>query len=242
VIPSRPDRQPYATVPVLPLLVWLSPAFPVGGFAYSHALEWAAEAGDLPHAHALEAWIVTLLQRGSLRNDAILLAASWHASVVGEGQALSDANDLALALVGSRERYLETTAQGNAFVTAIRAAWSTPDLAAHVAHLQSGSPGTGDIAYPVAVGLAAACHGIELGATLDAYLIAVVTNLTSAAIRLSVIGQTSAQAIIVASLPAMRALAACAANATLDDVGGCAFRSDIAAMKHETQYTRLFRS
>jgi urease accessory protein len=288
----------YTASASLPLMIWLSPAFPVGSFAYSHALEWAAQAGDLPHSDALQSWVDDLLAHGAPRNDAIFLSAAWRAAHKGDAAALCDANDLALALTGSRERHLETTAQGDAFMIAIRSSWNCQRLdelavaiQIHHAHPMDktvspppnvipglvpgthlaatanitarGTMGPGnkcrddngggmateapikrphDMAYPVAIGLAAAAHNLDLGATLDAYLTAFVSNLTSAAIRLGVTGQTPAQRIVMEALPRIRELAAFAAHATLDDVGGCAFRSDIASMRHETQESRLFRT
>ena len=217
-------------------MIWLSPAFPVGSFAYSHALEWAVEAGDVTGAGTLQAWIADVLEHGSPRNDAIILSDAWRAVRDADLAALADANDLALALAGSRERLVETASQGDAFRIAIRAAWRTAAFDTADAAIE------GDIAYPVAVGMTAAAHDLDLGATLDAYLMMLLSNLTSAAIRLSVIGQTHAQRIVMEALPAIRELGLYAAHATLDDVGGCAFRSDIASMRHETQTTRLFRT
>jgi urease accessory protein len=226
----------YKALPSLPLMIWLSPAFPVGGFAYSHALEWAAEAGDLADPDALQAWLADLIGHGAMRNDAILLSVALQAARDDDTGAFAEANELALALAGSRERFVETSAQGDAFRIAIRSSWRNTTFDRMDAGVE------GAIAYPVAVGLAAGAHGQDLGATLDAYLTATISNLTSAAIRLSVIGQTDAQRIIMQALPAIRELAAFAAHATLDDVGASAFRSDIAAMRHETQNTRLFRT
>jgi urease accessory protein len=226
----------YSSLPSLPLMIWLSPAFPVGSFAYSHALEWAAEAGDLPSAEALQSWLADLIAHGAMRNDAILLCEAWRATSDADPAALRTVNDLALALAGSRERHLETSAQGDAFRIAIRAAWRN-EAFDRLEHALEGA-----IAYPVAVGLAAGAHHLDLGATLDAFLTSQVSNLTSAAIRLGVIGQTDAQRIIMEALPDLRELAAVAAHASVDDVGGCAFRSDIASMRHETQTTRLFRT
>lgn len=231
-----PTNSAYTALPTLPLMIWLSPAFPVGSFAYSHALEWAAHAGDLPGPDALQGWLHALLGTGAPRNDAIILSAAWRAARNDDVAALFDANDLALALAGSRERYIETTAQGDAFRIAIRASWRTPALDRLDAAI------SGVIAYPVAVGMAAAAHDQDLGATLDAYLMALIANLTSAAIRLGITSQTPAQRLIMEALPAIRVLSAFAAHATLDDVGGCAFRSDIASMRHETQAARLFRT
>jgi len=204
-------------------MVWFSPGFPVGAFAYSHGLEWAVEAGDIASAADVEDWLAALLEFGSIRNDAILLAAAWRGEAV---------NDLALALASSKERYLETAQQGTAFVSAARKSWPCAELDGL----------NGDIAYPVAVGCAAKGHGLPLEATLAAFALGFVANLVSAAVRLGPIGQTDGQKIIAALLPKISALAALAQGSTLADLGACVLRSDLAALAHETQYSRLFRS
>jgi urease accessory protein len=78
--------------------------------------------------------------------------------------------------------------------------------------------------------------------SLEAFVLAQAANLVSAALRLGPIGQTDGQKIIAALLPPIRHLAAEAHHTSLADLGGAAFRSDIAAMRHESQYSRLFRS
>jgi urease accessory protein len=216
-------------------MAWLSPAFPVGAFAYSHGLEFAHEAGDLPGRAALEAWLADLLARGSGRNDAILLAAAWRAAGAGDAAGLASVNELALALQPSAERLLETTTQGNAFVAALLAAWPAPGLAL----LQE--IGT-DIAYPVAVGAAAAAHELPLIETVEAFLLAFAANLVSAAVRLGIVGQTDGQRVTAALAPRAAGIAAESPGWTLDDLGSATLRSDLASLRHETQYTRLFRS
>jgi urease accessory protein len=108
----------------LPLLIWLSPGFPVGAFAYSHGLEWAVEAGDIVDARSLEAWLADLMEFGALRSDAVLFSAAFRSAAAADWPALIEANALAVALSPSAERRLETTAQGAAFVAAARAAWA----------------------------------------------------------------------------------------------------------------------
>lgn len=220
----------------MPLMIWLSPAFPVGAFAYSHGLEWAFEAGDLHDAASLRDWLDALVSHGSLRNDLILFAVAYRAVRRGEDAALREAAELGLALAGSAERRLETVTQGNAFVAALQAAWPCaaverlPDIWSQ------------DVAYPIAVALAAAGHDLPLPTSLEAYGLAFVANLVSAAVRLGVVGQTDGQRITAALVPALHDAAEAAGSATLDDLGSCAFRSDIASLRHETQYSRLFRS
>jgi urease accessory protein len=220
----------------LPLLVWLSPGFPVGAFAYSHGLEWAVEAGDVADAGSLEAWLADLIEFGAPRSDALLFSVAFRCAAATDWPALIEANALAVALSPSAERRLETTAQGGAFVAAARAAWDCEPLR-RLDHAPEGR-----IAYPIAVAAAASGHRLPLGASLEAFALAQAANLVSAALRLGVIGQTDAQKILAALLPPIRALARAAHGASLADLGGAAFRSDIAAMRHESQYSRLFRS
>jgi urease accessory protein len=219
----------------LPLAIWFSPMFPVGAFAYSHGLEWAHEAGDISDADDLRDWLATLVERGALHNDAILLGAAYRAALQRDANRLCEMNELALAMATSRERRLETTTQGNAFLLAIRKSWPCATLDLIDAREE-------DIAYPVAVALAAVGHNLPLAATLDMFCLGFVSNLVSAAIRLGIVGQTDGQRVIAALMPVIRDTAQGCASKDLDDLGGSAFRSDLASLRHETQYTRLFRS
>jgi urease accessory protein len=171
-----------------------------------------------------------------LRNDTLLLAAAYRAVAARDDAALAEAAELALALCPSAERRLETSTQGTAFLSAIDRAWPCAPVEAFRAATE------GDVAYPVAVGVAAAGHGLPLPETLQAFALAFVANLVSAAVRLGVVGQTDGQRVTAALLPALVAAAREAEEGGLDDLGGCAFRSDLASLRHETQYTRLFRS
>jgi urease accessory protein len=219
-----------------PLLLWLSPAFPVGAFAYSHGLEWAYEAGDVTDAASLAAWLADLARFGAPPLDAALFAHAFRAAAAADWPALDEVNELAVALAGSAERRLETTAQGAAFRVAARGAWDCDALARLPA--RDGEP----LAYPIAVAAAAAGCGMALDRAAEAFVVGQFANLVSAATRLGVVGQTAGLKILAGILPDLAALARQAAGATLDDLGACALRSDIAAMRHETQYSRLFRS
>ncbi len=203
------------------LTQWLSPTYPVGAFSYSHGLEWAISAGDIADAATLEAWLRDILTLGSGRNDAILLAHAYRTDSPAE------IAELATALNPSAERLLETEAQGAAFAKTTRAIWPD-DLP--------------DMPYPVAVGTAARQHGLPLAETLSLYLHAFAANLVSAAVRFLPLGQTEGQAVLCALFPTIDTIATEALTATLDDLGGCAFRADMASMHHETLKTRIFRS
>jgi len=203
------------------LAAWLSPAYPVGAYTYSHGLEWAIESGDVADRETLTAWVADCLEHGAGRTDAILLARA-HADPAAEEVA-----ELATALQPSRERLLEAQAQGTAFAATTAAVWG-PDLA--------------PAPYAVAVGRAAAAHGLPLAETAFLFLQAFAANLVSAGVRLIPLGQTDGQRTTAALMPVAQRVAAEAVTAPLDAIGGCAIRADIASMKHETQYTRLFRS
>lgn len=218
------------------LLVWLSPAFPVGAFAYSHGLEKAVEKGLIKDRATLSAWLEDLIALGSLHNDLIVLAAAWRAATTQKAGELAEVAELAVALQPSAERHLETITQGGSFLLQIDAAW--PCAAVGLLRAAHAS----DVAYPVAVGVAAAGHALPLTPTLLGYGVAFVGNLLSAAIRLGVIGQTDGQRLTAALLPRLQDAATRAADSTLDDVASATFAADLASMQHETQYTRLFRS
>ncbi|MEM7743215.1 MAG: urease accessory protein UreF [Pseudomonadota bacterium] len=208
------------------LHAWLSPGYPVGAYTYSQGLEWAVGEGLVSDGPTARAWIGDCLVHGAGRTDAILLAHAWRAEVDGDMTALADLAELAAALAPSAERLVETEAQGAAFAQVTASAWG----------------GTGPAPYPVAVGRAAAQHGIALAETLAVFLQAYVANLVSACVRLVPLGQSDGQAIVAALMDEVLAVAREAERATLDDIGGFGFGADIASMRHETQDVRLFRT
>lgn len=211
------------------LLTWLSPAFPVGAFAWSAGLETAIVEGQLHDRATVQDWIAGNLAHGAIRTDAILLAHGHRAS--DDAATLRDLADLCLALTPARERVEETSITGDAFATAAKA-WPSPVYAL----LPQPCP------YPIAVGAVAGAHGIDLGATLTAFLTAVIHSQVSVAVRLVPIGQTDGLAIMVALEPAISTMAALCQHAALDEIGSIAYAADIAQMRHETLPTRIFRS
>nr|WP_246696993.1 urease accessory UreF family protein [Methylobacterium planeticum] len=224
------------TLEALRLMAWLSPTYPVGAYAYSHGLEWAVEAGDVRDAASLEAWLADVLERGAGRNDMILLGHAHRAARAGDHAELSALNDLALALAPSRELHLETSQQGRSFLDATRAAWPCPALEA----LAGALPGA--VAYPVALGTAAGAHAMALGPLTAASGLAFVQNLVSAALRIAPIGQSAGMRVVAALSPRVAALAESVRGAGLDDLGSATLRLDLGTLRHETQYSRIFRS
>jgi urease accessory protein len=218
------------------LLAWLSPAFPVGAYAYSHGLEWAVEACAVTDRDSLAAYVAALLREGGGRSDAILFAHAFRAAAARDREALRAVAELAAALPASAERRLETSQQGASFITALSASWPAPDLALYDA-LQGLAA-----SYPVAVAIAAAAHRIPLEPALACFVQAFAANLVSAGIRLVPLGQTDGQRVTAGLQAHVVACVRVGLAAPLESVGGAAFLGDIAAMRHETQYTRLFRS
>jgi urease accessory protein len=108
---------------LLKLLTFLSPAFPVGAFSYSHGLEQTIDSGAIQSAKALQAWLNDLLEVGSAWTDAVLFTESYSAAAANEMPRLRTVAELAAALSPSRERYLEATAQGGAFLDAVTTSW-----------------------------------------------------------------------------------------------------------------------
>ncbi|RYX86309.1 MAG: urease accessory protein UreF [Bradyrhizobiaceae bacterium] len=218
------------------LMTWLSPSFPVGAFSYSSGIEWAVEAGDITDATSLRHWLSAMLSDGGGFCDGVFLAHIHRAAMAGSDAGLREVAELAGAFVPSRERLLETSTQGKAFIEISLNAWPHPELQRLIAACD------GPIVYPVAVGLVSAAHGIALAPTMHAFLHAVVSNWISAGARLVPLGQTDSQRLLAALESVVVATGHRAMTASLDDLGNATFRADIASMRHETQYTRLFRS
>jgi len=221
-----------ATPALLKLMTFLSPAFPVGAFSYSHGLEFSIDRGEICDAETLLSWLSDLLEIGSLWNDAVLFAAAHRAARLGAGGDLRAVAELGEALAPSRERHLESMAQGRAFLDAIAPAWPAGILNL----LDARAP------YPVAVGATAAAHGVALHAALPAYLNTFVATLVSVAVRLVPLGQNAGLKVVATLHPKIAATAARAKDSTLDDLGAATLRADIASMRHETQYSRVFRT
>jgi urease accessory protein len=218
------------------LMAWLSPSFPVGAFSYSHALEAAVEDGRIRDRAQLAAWVEAIVAQGAGRCDASLFCAAWRAVVADDKDAFVETAELAAALRGTSELALESAGPGAAFATTIQAAW--PELALERWVEQLAAPP----AYCVAVALAAALAGIPLAPALTAYLHGFAANLVSAGVRLIPLGQTDGQRVIAALAPSIQAAAEAAQTRPPEDLGSAAPMVDLLSMRHETQYTRLFRS
>jgi urease accessory protein len=223
------------------LLVWFSPAMPVGAYSYSHGLERAVDAGLVRDAATLRAFIETALCHGAGRMDATWLGAAHRASLGRgwDGWPLERVLASAAATRPTRELALESAAQGQAVLGVLREAWPAPELdrlAAMCDRLRVAS------SYAVVAGVAAAAHGLELRPAAVAFLHGFAANLVSAGLRLIPLGQTEGQRLTAALEPAVREVADGAMVTPPDEIGSAAPMIDLCSIAHETQYTRLFRS
>jgi len=223
--------------PLYRLLAWLSPAYPVGAFSYSHGVETAVEEGFVKDRASLVTWLETVLVGGTGAVDGALFAAAWRAAAAPDWPAFDAIAERAAAWRGTSEMALESRQQGGSFLSITRTAWPHADLDAAHERL------AGEIALPVAVALAAAAHGIALETALGGYLHAFTANLISAAVRAVPLGQTDGQRALAGLEGAVRRTVGAALAVTdLDEVGTSTPLLDWCSLRHETQYTRLFRS
>jgi urease accessory protein len=218
------------------LLAWLSPAYPVGAYTYSHGIEAAVEHGAVRNREDLVAYVTSAVRDGAGRVDAALLAAAHRAMAKGSAKALDAVTELGTAWRGTPETALEAEAQGTAFLSVTLAAWPEPRLAAFAARHPR------RIAHAVAFGAAAAAHGVALPQAAFGYLSAFAANLVSAGVRLVPLGQTDGQLATAALMPVVAVAAEAALVAALDRLGTSSPALDLFSIHHETQYTRLFRS
>ena len=203
------------------VMQWMSPAFPIGAFAYSHGLEWAIDKDHVSNGEKLQKWITDLLEYGSLRTDAIFI------SLILRGHDAKKMNELSMALCPAGERLLETKLQGSAFAKVIEDVWQQ-DI--------------GELSLPIAVALAAKNKSIEQDLILPAYLHAFCSNLISAAIRLIPIGQTEGQSIMLELYTTISDLVQTASESEIDDLNSACFFSDVSAMEHEYLQPRIFKT
>lgn len=224
---------------LLRLMTWLSPGFPVGGYSYSHGLEFAVEEGLVGDAGTLADWVGSVIIRGAGRIDADLFRLAYAAAARGDAEALAWATERAAVMKSTAETALESSAQGRAFLNTVRAAWPHPELDRWQAELAKAGR---EPAHAVAVAVSTAHHGIAPVPALSAYLHAFAANLVSAGVRLVPLGQTDGQRVLAGLAAVVEDAVAASLGRDVEDLGSAAPVIDWASVRHETQYTRLFRS
>ncbi|WP_286175866.1 urease accessory protein UreF [Labrenzia sp. CE80] len=247
IMDTRMTTDAVSSAALYRLLAFLSPAFPIGSYTYSHGLEQVIEEGEVTDAQSLKIWLGEVLRFGAGRSDIILAKETMLAAMRDDKAAVCDLIDLGLALQPSRERHLETSAQGTAFIDAVVKAWlpegDSPAARVFASLTDISSPNAPKSwPYPVAVGLTAAAWNLPTDATATGLLHAFSTNIISAAVRAVPLGQSDGQRVLAALEETIAEVTREALDAGLDELGTCSFLADIASMAHETKYSRLFRS
>ena len=218
---------------------WLSPAFPIGSYSYSHGIEWAVEAGHIQDRKSLVDWLQADLCYGSGRNETIFFTEAWRAAIEEDHELLLEIAELAAAFRGTLEFALESSQQAAACLATLRAVWPDRilDWLADKLRECGISP-----ALAVVLGIRTARERIDLRLALAAFLQTYIANLVMAGVRLIPLGQTDGQLAIAELEEAVLVASEQTSECTIDDLGSAGLMVDLASMSHETQYTRLFRS
>ncbi|WP_092646224.1 urease accessory protein UreF [Jannaschia faecimaris] len=204
------------TTDLLRLTQWLSPAFPVSGYAYSHGLETAMAEGRVTDAASTAAWVRTVLTSGTGPLDV------WAIRRVMGGADPEEVAATLRARAGSAERWQETRDQGAAFCDVTNAMGEVP---------------LSDLPLPVALGVRA--RGMDAGIVAQLYLQAFAGQMVSAATRFLPLGQRAAQTLLRDLHPA---IAAVAERNDTDPPGSAAALAELDAMAHEALQPRIFRT
>lgn len=241
--PQAADVQPAdartddaLTAAALLQLMWLaSPALPVGAFSYSEGLESAVEIGWIHNEASAAPWLAQQLELSLARSELPLLAAARRAWAADDAARVGELNTWALASRETAELRLQAEQMGRSMRDWLRQRWPDEPRLATLAGLQPP-------AWVIAYALAAALADAPPRATLLAFGYAWAEGLVQAAVKAVPLGQNAGQRLLrglVAALPAAveRAL-------RTDDAGRQAFAPMAALLsaRHETQYSRLFRS
>jgi urease accessory protein len=236
---KRDENGVVAPRSLLRLQSWLSPAFPMGAYSYSHSLEAAVESNQIRDRQTLVDWVDADLCYGSARNDAMFFVEAWRCAAGGHHMRLLEIAELSAASRGTSEFALEASQQGASCLATLRDVWPDPELdwLSEALRLRRIQP-----MLPVVVAVRSAAEGVPVDLALRAFLHAFVGNLVTAGVRLIPLGQTDGQRAVAELEDAVLDASERAMTAGIEDLGSAALMVDLASALHETQYTRLFRS
>jgi len=223
---------------VLLQLMWLaSPALPVGGFSYSEALEAAVDDGRVNGEASAAAWLANQMALAPARVDLPVLAQAHAAWQRGDLERVTALNDFVARTRETRELRLQSEQMGRSLVEWLRNQAQGDD--ARLAHLAALAPSP---TWPVAFALATARAEASAAQALHASLFGWAENMVQAALKAVPLGQLAGQRILQALVERMPALIESALAMGDDDMQSFAPMLGIASARHETQYSRLFRS
>jgi len=226
-----------ASLQLVRLLQLASPALPVGAYTYSQGLEWAVESGVIRDEATAGRWIADLLQHGIGRYEAPLvlaLMAAWTATDVAE---IIRLNSEFLASRESAELRAETAQMGFSMRRLLRDL--RDEALADVATLLEDQP---ELAFPTVWTGIAARWNIDPQAALTAYLWSWAENQVMAALKAVPLGQAAGQRLLAELGCRIPAVAVDAAKLPETEWSNFTPAFAIACTRHETQYSRLFRS
>ncbi|HVO95083.1 MAG TPA: urease accessory UreF family protein [Terriglobales bacterium] len=218
------------------LLQLVSPTLPVGAYSYSQGLESAVDAGVVRAVADAESWIGDMLEYAVVRMEAPLLLRLidyWSA------RSYTDVvrwNDLFLASRETAELRAETIQMGYSLKRLLM------EMEGRDEETRAPLTRMEEMAFPTAFAFAAARWQIPAQPALVAYLWAWLENQVMAAIKIVPLGQTDGQRILLKIGERLPAIAELAATIHDDDLGTFAPHLAILSSRHETQYSRLFRS
>jgi urease accessory protein len=225
-------------LPLIRLLQLASPALPVGAYTYSQGLEWAVESGAVRDEAGALRWIGNLLEWNLARFEAPLLAQLIGAWETGDDTRVAALNADFLASRESAELRAETVQMGYSLVRLLGdldAFAALPDWRARLVALDEPS-------FPAAWSAAAAAWAIPVDMAVPAYLWAWLENQVMAAVKAVPLGQSAGQRLLATLGARIPVLAAAAAELPEHQWSNFTPGLAIASSRHETQYTRLFRS
>ncbi|WP_094852824.1 urease accessory protein UreF [Bordetella genomosp. 10] len=232
---SRLAPPPSTGTELIALLHLASPALPIGAFSYSQGLEAAIDAGLVGDAASARDWIAAGLDLAA-RGEAVFLAQQYRNWEAGDAAALADCNDELLAMRESSELRQETEQMGWSLARLLDdLAWG-PEAARAV--LRAIRP----LSLPTAYAYAMQSAGVALPEGLQAWLFAWTENQVGAALKAVPLGQVAGQRILFGLRGDIAAAAARAAVTAIEDASTFAPMLGILSSRHETQYSRLFRS
>jgi urease accessory protein len=218
------------------LLHLASPALPVGAFSYSQGLESAIDAQWVTDAESARAWIESGLTNVLVRCELPFLAHQlerWHEH---DAVAIASADAEFLASRESAELKRETEQMGWSMKQlSLSLEWGDAERRATLAALAP-------ITQPTAFAFAAAAQGVQAQATLAAYAFSWVENQAAAALKAVPLGQLAGQRIIVALRETIEGAVARALATPPEHINTFAPMLGVLSARHESQYSRLFRS
>ena len=214
---------------ILKLLTWNNQSYPIGSYSFSSGLEYAVEMDVIKSSKDLERWLKDHLEFGSLKSDAILLTETWKLKKNNKDSDIIELNNFAISLNQSREKFIENYEQGKAFIKISKDTWKHKFV-------------NDQLMFPLAYASSAVQENISLENTLLSFLHTSLGILLGAGIKLIPLGQTEGQKIQVTLNYHVEKEYKKILKQDLNNIGNCGWFSDIISMRHENQFTRIFRT